>query len=54
MQNQKKPAYSAFSSIFLALGWFSNGAMHRSEQIEAAVACAFVPRLAQAKLGMRY
>ena len=37
-----------------ALGWFSNGAMHRSEQIEAAVCCAFVPRVAAAKLGMRY
>lgn len=37
-----------------ALGWFSNGAMHRSEQIEAAVACAFVPRVARAKLGMKY
>lgn len=37
-----------------ALGWFSGGAMHRSEQIEAAVACAFVPRVAMAKLGMRY
>lgn len=37
-----------------ALGWFSNGIMHRSEQIEAAVCCAFVPRIAEAKLGMRY
>ncbi|MCX8197877.1 MAG: inosine/xanthosine triphosphatase [Candidatus Micrarchaeota archaeon] len=32
-----------------ALGWFSDGAMHRREQIEAAVACAFVPRIARAK-----
>jgi len=37
-----------------ALGWFSNGVMHRSEQIEAAVACAFVPRVARARLGMEY
>ena len=37
-----------------ALGWFSKGKMHRSEQIEAAVACAFVPRVARAKLGMEY
>lgn len=37
-----------------ALGWFSGGTMHRSEQIEAAVACAFVPRIAQAKLQMEY
>ena len=37
-----------------ALGWFSKGKMHRAEQIEAAVACAFVPRIASAKLGMEY
>ncbi|VVB99181.1 Phosphopantetheine adenylyltransferase [uncultured archaeon] len=37
-----------------ALGWFSDGVMHRSEQIEAAVACAFVPRIAEAKKGMKY
>jgi pantetheine-phosphate adenylyltransferase len=37
-----------------ALGWFSDGIMHRSEQIEAAVACAFVPRVAAAKMGVRY
>ncbi|MCX6773257.1 MAG: pantetheine-phosphate adenylyltransferase [Candidatus Micrarchaeota archaeon] len=37
-----------------ALGWFSKGKMHRAEQIEAAVTCAFVPRVAVAKLGMEY
>jgi len=37
-----------------ALGWFSDGMMHRAEQIEASVACAFVPRIARAKKGMEY
>lgn len=37
-----------------ALGWFSAGKMHRAEQIEAAVKCAFVPRIAEAKKGMKY
>lgn len=37
-----------------ALGWFSGGMMHRREQIEAAVKCAFVPRIAEAKKGMKY
>lgn len=37
-----------------ALGWFSNGMMHRREQVQAAVACAFVPRIARAKKGMEY
>ncbi|MEM4554551.1 MAG: inosine/xanthosine triphosphatase [Candidatus Anstonellaceae archaeon] len=32
-----------------ALGWFSAGLFHRKEQVEAAVACAFVPRIAAAK-----
>ncbi len=37
-----------------ALGWFSGGVLHRKEQVEAAVACAFVPRIARAKRGMEY
>jgi pantetheine-phosphate adenylyltransferase len=37
-----------------ALGWFSNGVFHRRDQIETAVACAFVPRIAEAKKGMHY
>ena len=37
-----------------ALGWFSDGLMHRREQVEAAVKCALVPRIAEAKKGMRY
>jgi len=37
-----------------ALGWFSDGVMHRKEQVEAAVACAFVPRIAEARKGMEY
>ncbi len=37
-----------------ALGWFSAGMMHRSEQIEAAVACAFIPRIAKEKLEVKY
>jgi inosine/xanthosine triphosphatase len=37
-----------------ALGWFSDGCMHRRDQIEAAVKCAFVPRIAEAKKGMKY
>ncbi|MCX8196759.1 MAG: inosine/xanthosine triphosphatase [Candidatus Micrarchaeota archaeon] len=37
-----------------ALGWFSSNLMHRREQVEAAVGCAFVPRIAQAKRQMRY
>ncbi len=37
-----------------ALGWFSDGVMHRREQIEAAVACAFVPRIARARRGVEY
>ncbi|MCX8174941.1 MAG: inosine/xanthosine triphosphatase [Candidatus Micrarchaeota archaeon] len=37
-----------------ALGWFSHGRMHRSEQVEAAVCCAFVPRIARAKLAVKY
>lgn len=37
-----------------ALGWFSDGMMHRKEQIEASVACAFVPRIARAKKGVEY
>ncbi len=37
-----------------ALGWFSAGIMHRREQIEAAVACAFVPRISRARRGMEY
>ncbi|MEM4348025.1 MAG: inosine/xanthosine triphosphatase [Candidatus Anstonellaceae archaeon] len=32
-----------------ALGWFSAGLLHRKQQVEAAVACAFVPRIAAAK-----
>jgi inosine/xanthosine triphosphatase len=37
-----------------ALGWFSDGIMHRRDQIEAAVACAFVPRVSEARKGIRY
>ena len=37
-----------------ALGFFSDGIMHRKEQIEASVACAFVPRIARARKGMEY
>ena len=37
-----------------ALGWFSDGKIHRREQVESSVACAFVPRIAEAKKGMRY
>ncbi|MCX6769869.1 MAG: inosine/xanthosine triphosphatase [Candidatus Micrarchaeota archaeon] len=37
-----------------ALGWFSDGKMHRREQIEAAVKCAFVPRIARARKGVKY
>jgi len=37
-----------------ALGWFSDGVMHRSEQVEAAVVCAFVPRIARARKGIAY
>ena len=37
-----------------ALGFFSDGIMHRKEQVEASVACAFVPRIARAKKGMEY
>ncbi len=37
-----------------ALGWFSNGVMHRADQIEQAVANALVPRIAQAKKGIKY
>lgn len=37
-----------------ALGWFSDGIMHRKEQVEAAVACALVPRIAKARKGMEY
>jgi len=37
-----------------ALGWFSDGKMHRREQVESSVMCAFVPRLAEAKKEMKY
>jgi pantetheine-phosphate adenylyltransferase len=37
-----------------ALGWFSDGAMHRADQVEQAVANALVPRIAQARKGIRY
>jgi len=37
-----------------ALGWFSFGKIHRREQVEDSVKCAFVPRLAEAKRGMEY
>jgi inosine/xanthosine triphosphatase len=37
-----------------ALGWFSDNVFHRADQIEAAVGCAFVPRVAEAKKGIRY
>ncbi|MFA4983645.1 MAG: inosine/xanthosine triphosphatase, partial [Candidatus Micrarchaeia archaeon] len=37
-----------------ALGWFSDGKMHRADQVEQAVANAMVPRIAVAKKGIRY
>ena len=37
-----------------ALGWFSDGKIHRREQVESTVGCAFVPRIAQARKGMEY
>jgi len=37
-----------------ALGWFSNGVMHRADQVEQAVANALVPRIAQARKGIKY
>ena len=37
-----------------ALGWFSDGKIHRREQIESSVACAFVPRIAEARKGIKY
>jgi len=37
-----------------ALGWFSDGVMHRADQIEQAVSNALVPRIAQARKGMKY
>jgi inosine/xanthosine triphosphatase len=37
-----------------ALGWFSGGVMHRADQVEQSVANAMVPRIAQAKKGMKY
>jgi len=37
-----------------ALGWFSNGVMHRADQVEQAVANAMVPRIAQAKKNVKY
>jgi inosine/xanthosine triphosphatase len=37
-----------------AVGWFSDGMLHRSLQVEQAVANAFVPRIAEAKKGIRY
>ncbi|MEM4633597.1 MAG: inosine/xanthosine triphosphatase, partial [Candidatus Anstonellaceae archaeon] len=37
-----------------ALGWFSDGIMHRKEQVEAAVLCAFVPRIARTRRGIEY
>lgn len=37
-----------------ALGWFSDGAMHRADQVEQAVANALVPRIAQARKGVKY
>jgi len=37
-----------------ALGWFSNGRMHRADQVEQSVANALVPRIAQAKKGIHY
>ena len=37
-----------------ALGWFSDGKIHRREQVEDSVKCAFVPRIAEAKKGIKY
>ena len=37
-----------------ALGWFSDGVMHRADQVEQAVANALVPRIAQAKKMIKY
>jgi inosine/xanthosine triphosphatase len=37
-----------------AIGHFSAGVLHRSEQIEQSVLCAFVPRIARAKTGAEY
>ena len=37
-----------------ALGWFSDGKIHRREQIESSVACALVPRIAEARKGIKY
>ncbi|MFA6907658.1 MAG: inosine/xanthosine triphosphatase [Candidatus Micrarchaeia archaeon] len=37
-----------------ALGWFSDGVMHRADQVEQAAANAMVPRIAQARKGIRY
>ncbi|MFA6328109.1 MAG: inosine/xanthosine triphosphatase [Candidatus Micrarchaeia archaeon] len=37
-----------------ALGWFSNGVMHRADQVEQAVANALVPRIAIAKKNVKY
>jgi len=37
-----------------ALGWFSDGVMHRAGQAEQAVANALVPRIAQARKGIKY
>ena len=37
-----------------ALGWFSDGKIHRREQVESSAACAFVPRIAQARKGILY
>jgi len=37
-----------------ALGWFSDGKMHRADQVEQAVANALVPRIAVAKKGIKY
>lgn len=37
-----------------ALGWFSDGKMHRADQIEQAVANALVPHIAQARKGIMY
>lgn len=37
-----------------AFGYFSDGKMHRSWQVETAVASAFVPRIAEAKKGVKY
>jgi len=37
-----------------ALGWFSDGVMHRADQAEQAVANGLVPRIAQARKGIKY